>query len=216
MAVDVSATGMPGMPVEAVRVPLGCIGPAASWSGLGPRGWLMHHPGLGVVVMPQTRLRDGWRCEIIAGPPTFDGRRVNHVWLGEDQVDALPTALLLGWVADCEQFALLWQVRVRQRFHAGPVPAVARVLAEQLRRADELSICLGPAGLRRLGIAAHLRSPGLRAALGRLVRAGMLTLHPPTPESSTVDGGVVVGLVLGAAWAGLPQRRPPLVEAVKT
>jgi hypothetical protein len=209
MVVDVSATGVLGIPVGAVRVPLGCVGPAASWSGLGPRGWLMHHAGLGVVVMPQTRLRDGWRCEIIAGPPTIDGHRPNHVWVSDDQVDALPTALLLCWVADCERFALLWQVRVRQRFHAGAVPTVARVLAEQLRAVDELTIVLDPPRLRRLGIAAHVRGAGLRAALGRLVRAGLLTLH-----TSTVDSSVVVGLTLGAEWAGLPHKRSPLVAVV--
>jgi hypothetical protein len=202
---DVSATSSAGP----VRVPLGCIGPAASWSRLGPRGWLLHDPALGVVVMPQTKLGGGWRCEIIAGPPSSDGERTGRLWLGGDQVDALPTSLMVGGEGDGERFALLWQVRVRQRFHAGPVPTVARVLAEQLRTVDELSIVMDPPRLRRLGIAAHVRGAGLRAALGRLVRAGLLTLR-----TSTVDGAVTAELVLGAEWAGLPHKRSPLVTVV--
>jgi hypothetical protein len=158
------------------------------------------------VVLPQTRDRGGWRCEIVAAPPqarTATGRRV---WLSDEQVEALPGALLVG--EDAELFALLWQVRVRQRFHAGPVPAVGRVLAEQLRPTGARTVVLDPVRLRRLCIAANLRPPGARHGLARLAQAGMLTLQP-----STVDDSMVVGLVLTVRWAGLVAQRAPFVAA---
>jgi hypothetical protein len=191
--------------IQPVPVPLGCVRAAAtSWSGLGPQGWLALHPQVGVV-MPQTRIDGGWRCEVIAASP-HSGDRDWRVWLTDEQLDALPTTVLVR-DGDVEGFALLWQVRVRQRFTAGPVVTVARLLAEHAQQAGDRWTLWNPVRLHQLCVGAHVRADGLRMVLARLVDAGMLRV-----EVSTVDT-VMVGLVLTVEWAGLPQPRPTFVAA---
>jgi hypothetical protein len=148
-----------------------------------PRGALFYQHGPDQIVCPQTRTREGWRCEIIAttdrdiqrGPA--DDR---HITIPEYDLVCLPTVLGTR-LLDPDVWALVWAARARQQFGNTPTATVARVLVEQLRRPGQLRLVLDPAGIRRVALAAAVRRGGLGRIVLRLAQTNMVRL-------STVDG----------------------------
>jgi hypothetical protein len=158
-----------------------------------PRGAVFFQSSPDQILCPQTRTRDGWRCEIIAttdrqvqrGPA--DDR---HVTVAEHDLACLPT-VLSARLLDPDGWALIWAVRARQRFGNTATATVARVLVEQLRRPDLLRLVLDPAGIRRVALAASVRRGGLGRIVLRLAQADMLrlsTLDTPGRMSVTLTG----------------------------
>jgi hypothetical protein len=154
-----------------------------------PRGALFYQSSPDQVVCPQTRTRDGWRCEIIAttdrevqrGPA--DDR---HITIPEYDLLCLQTVLSTR-LLDPEGWALIWAARARQQFGNTATGTAARVLIEQLRRPDQLRLGLDPADIRRVALAASVRHGSVGRILLRLVQAGMLRLSTvDTPGRMTV------------------------------
>jgi hypothetical protein len=158
-----------------------------------PRGALFFQSGPDQILCPQTRTREGWRCEIVV---TTD-RQVQrgpgddrHVTVPDYDLACLHT-VLSARLLDPDGWALIWAVRARQRFGNTATATVARVLVEQLRRPDLLRLVLDPAGIRRVALAASVRRGGLGRIVLRLAQADMLrlsTLDTPGRMSVTLTG----------------------------
>jgi hypothetical protein len=154
-----------------------------------PRGALFYQSSPDQIVCPQTRLRGGWRCEIIA---TTD-RQVQrapaddrHISIAEHDLACLPT-VLGSRLLDPDGWALVWAARARQQFGNTATATVARVLVEQLRRPGALRLTVDLAGIRRVALAAAVRRGGLGRIVLRLVQADMLRLSTvDTPGRMTV------------------------------
>jgi hypothetical protein len=175
------------------REPASTLVPRVSVTALGrlhpgrdeddPRGAMFYHSSPDQIVCPQTRTREGWRCEIIAttdrdvqrGP--VDDR---HVTLPEYDLVCLPTVLSTR-LLDLDGWALVWAARARRHFGDTATATVARVLVEQLRRPAQLRLVLDPAGIRRVALAASVRRGGLGRIVLRLAQTDMVRL-------STLDG----------------------------
>jgi hypothetical protein len=78
-----------------------------------------------------------------------------------------------------DAYTATWRTYVAARWPGGHLPAVAGLMAGELREPDALIVDLGPAAVRRLLLQVHLRPPGLRQLLRTLVDAGLLIVVRP-------------------------------------
>jgi hypothetical protein len=79
--------------------------------------------------------------------------------------------------------AMLWRVRVFQRWRGGHMVALARLLASSQVRTGPVVTITNPIA-RRLMLGVHLWAEGLRSLLRQLVQAGLLTPIEPRSDSA--------------------------------
>lgn len=113
----------------------------------------------------------GWRCV------TGGARNRLPARIPRSPAPALVQAV--SHAAYTDAYALTWQAYVAARWPAGHLPALARLLAGELRQPSTLIADLSPVAVRRILLHVHLRPPGLRRLLAALVDAGLLIAARP-------------------------------------
>lgn len=199
------------MPTHMHSIDLGRLDPPR-WIGRrhDVRGRLFYLVDLEAIVVAQCRLDGGWRCEIVARrfrlPPT-------RIDVTDDDIAATPnlfpiqTNQLQPWEA-----RMLWQAWTYQRFAAGQMRMLCRMLAEELRAPHTLTVDLHAWAVQRLIRQVHLRPPALRQLLRRLVNAGALTPLTPAREEHWGRHALIIPELLHGAEACLriPAPRPTI------
>lgn len=134
-------------------------------------------PQRGLVVVPEHRQPGGWRCTVIA-------RRAS-VGAGDDRWHADVTEQ--EWAAgasgtvtvdpdgDADAAALLWLVRVWQRWPGRRVYLLGRHVVEVFRQPGRLEVELSTVAMRRLCHHSGMRPDLVGRVLDRLTTAGYLT-----------------------------------------
>jgi hypothetical protein len=157
-----------------------------------PRGRFYYLPELGLVVVVQTRYRDGWRCAVIAA---LNNPAPRHIALSDVDLTHAQTTIT---VTGPRTFALAWRTRVHQRWRHGGLDRIAHALAVTLRPADSLTISIDDQSRRDLIRIGRLRPAALPVLLARLTTGGMLTTDRTDP-----DGTLHVHLTLPDAGQGI-------------
>jgi hypothetical protein len=114
--------------------------------------------------------RHAWRC-VHTGRGTRRSRPAAHRPVPRQPV---PAAALQR-----DTVAALWWAYVQARWPAGHLVQVARLLVEELRSPHAMTVDLDARAVRRLLLGVHLRPPGLRRLLARLVDCGLLVQIRP-------------------------------------
>jgi len=148
---------------------LGHLGPPPV--GNDPRRRLLALADAGLIVVVGTRLPGGWDCGVVARRRPDGPRRIV---LTDDQIEAAAGQVDADPVGDPDGYAMAWLAHVRTTSPAGRVPAVARLLAEQLREPATVLVELDARVAHRLAVASGARLVGLRRIVHRLVLDGLL------------------------------------------
>jgi len=81
---------------------------------------------------------------------------------------------------DPDEYAMVWLARVHATLPAGNIPPVARVMAEDLRRAGTLLVDVDHRALSRLAVAARRRRDRLHLIVHRLAEHGLIAAETPS------------------------------------
>jgi hypothetical protein len=157
--------------------------PARPIPGDGPRGRLYYLASLDAVIAPQCRLADGWWCRVVAcrGPDHSPARLGDLRVCDADLADAATVIVLAPH--DADGLAMLWRVKVVQRWRGGHMVALARLLASPQVRTGTVVTITDPIA-RRLMLGVHLWAAGLGSLLRQLVHTGFLTPIEPCPDDT--------------------------------
>jgi hypothetical protein len=134
---------------------------------------LCYLPRLRAIVVREHRLVGGWRCTVIARHGTICG--VGHVDASDTELADAPTMVVIDPDGDPEAAAMLWLVRVWQRWPGRRCYTVARMMVDAARAPGDLRLIVAPATVRRLVHATRMRPDLLRRIVGRLTAEGFLT-----------------------------------------
>jgi hypothetical protein len=143
------------------------------------RGQLLYLVRTGQIVVPDQRHADGWRCVVVAQPGRPYASR--DMFVPDREIETALTVATVDPVTDPDTFAYVWQARIWPRWPGGPMPALARELAQELRTAGTRDVEVDEATARRLAVRHRIPIDGIRRALANLVRAGLLRHDGPVP-----------------------------------
>jgi hypothetical protein len=157
------------------------------------RGKLFYLPQSRAIVVPEHRQGADWHCLVLANAADHT-RRVS---IADAEIDTAWTVLSCDPAADPANFALLWQARVWQHWPGGPMPTLARLIADDLRPPNGLTIELHQAAVRKLAHGARMLPSALALRIKQLVATGLL--RPIQPG---------IGRYLGSYTMTIPQGSP--------
>jgi hypothetical protein len=170
------------MPTRAVTLTLPTEPPPRT-GGHGLHGRMVYLRRFDAVVRVESRHPEGWLCGVVAR--RTDTPHALHLVVPPAELAEAETRLTIDSGQDPDGFAtLVWHTNVCLHWRGGAVGALAQLLVHRVRPPGSLGVDLDPTTLDRLVHGAHLRTPGLRNLISRLVDAQLLAPILPGLDGS--------------------------------